>query len=581
MNQDRNFQNDGKTVHVQNLTRRDFGKTITAGTAGLLGTGWITGGCRVNEVTNKFSIIIKNGMVIDGSGGEAVKADIGIIGDRIAAIENLQNATADTIINGDRMAVSPGFIDIHTHTDLGLIVNSNAESKIMQGVTTEVGGNCGDSLFPLNETDFKDLGESVSEEFGITVDWENVGDFLERLENQKTSINYATFTGHGRLRSCVVGRNDVPATDKQLKKMQEILQGSMEQGSFGLSSGLEYAPGSYASTGELVELSKVVAQNDGLYATHIRSEDEKVEEAIQEALDICREAEVSLKISHLKANNPGNWHKLDHILTMLQESSDSGMPVNAERYPYIAYSTGLSIFLPLWSLQGNTEDFLSRLKDQNQIPKIMAYAQKRGENIGGWDKVVISSCFSEENKKWEGKSISACAEESKISPLEFVRTILIEEENRVQIVGFGMDEDNLKKVLSSPLVMIGSDGNAVAPHGKLGEGKPHPRYYGTFPRVLGKYAREENLFSLSTAVKKMTSMPAEKLGLSNRGLLAKDCYADIVVFNPETVIDKATFVDPHQFPSGIEYVIVNGKITVNKGTHTGAQAGTVLRHRVS
>ncbi|MFH1964094.1 MAG: D-aminoacylase [Acidobacteriota bacterium] len=591
MNQDKTNQNKNKPdksktfksqkINHRDLSRRDFTKTVTTGTVGLLGGSWINSGCRVNEVSNKFNIIIKNGTIINGSGGEAFKSDIGIIGDKIAAIDDLKNATADTVINGDQLAVSPGFIDIHTHTDLGLIVNSNAESKILQGVTTEVGGNCGDSLFPLNEADLRVMDESIFEEFAFHVNWKNINEFLEKLEDQKISINYATFTGHGRLRSCVVGRNDVQASEEQLKEMKEILKRSMENGSFGLSSGLEYAPGSYSSTEELVELARVVARNNGVYATHIRSEDDAVEEAIQEALAICRESDVSLQISHLKANNPGNWNKLEHILEMLQTASESGMPVNADRYPYIAYSTGLSIFLPLWSLQGNTDEIISRLNDRTQIPKVMQYVEKRGQNIGGWDRVVISSCFSDKNKKWEGKSISDCAEESKISPLEFVRTILIEEKNRVQIVGFGMNEDNLKKVLSSSFVMIGSDGNAVAPYGKLGEGKPHPRYYGTFPRVLGKYAREENLFNLSTAVKKMTSMPAEKLGLSKRGLLAKDCYADIVVFNPKTIIDNATFVDPHQFPSGIEYVIVNGQITVKNGKHTGAQGGAVLRHGVS
>ncbi len=578
MSQDKKLKNEGRVNEDGNLNRRDFGKALSAGTLGLAGAAWVGTGCGTVRVNNRFDIIIKNGSVIDGSGREAFQSDIGIIGDRIAAIENLENATADTVIDGNQLAVSPGFIDIHTHTDLGLIVNSGAESKIMQGVTTEVGGNCGDSVFPLDEDELKGMDKDTFEEFGIHVDWNDLNGFLDRIEKNKTSINYATFTGQGRLRGLVVGRNDVPATREQLTKMQEILRSTMEQGSFGLSSGLEYAPGSYADTEELVELCKTVAGNNGIYATHIRSEDEKVEEAIQEALDICRDAEVSLEISHLKANNPGNWPKLDHILEMLQEASDSGMPVHADRYPYIAYSTGLSIFLPLQALQGDTEEKIARLSDPKQSPGILEYVQKRGDNIGGWDRVVISSCFSEKNKKWEGKSISECAEESRISPLEFVRTILIEEKNRVQIVGFGMDEDNLKKVLSSPFVMVGSDGNAVAPHGKLGEGKPHPRYYGTFPRVLGTYAREETLFNLPTAVKKMTSMPAGKLGLSGRGVLARDNFADIVVFNPETIIDQATFVDPHQFASGIEYVIVNGQVTVKNGAQTGVRAGSVLRH---
>ena len=555
-----------------NISRREFNLTIAAGTLGLLT------GCSIN---NKFDIIIKNGLIIDGSGTPAFKKDIGIIGNNIAAIDDLKNSTADVIINGDSLVVSPGFVDIHTHTDIGLIVNSKAESKIHQGVTTEVSGNCGSSPFPLNDVDFQELDKNTFEKYGIHIDWRNTDGFLRKLEDQKISINYATFTGHGNLRSYVIGKNDVQATAEQLKEMKDLLERSMADGSFGLSTGLEYAPGSYASTTELTELNKVVAKNGGIYATHIRSESDHVEEAIQEALQICKQAEVSMQISHLKACNHANWNKIDSVLEMIHEAAESGMPVKADRYPYIAYSTGLIMFLPLWSRQGSTEEILSRLKDTATVKKIEDYAEDKGQRIGGWDKVLISSCFSEKNKTWEGKSVHACALELSTTPFEFIRNILLEEKNRVQIVGFGMDENNLKKVLSSSLVMIASDGRAVAPHGKLAEGKPHPRYYGTFPRVLGKYSREDKIFDLPTAVKKMTSMPAAKLGLQKRGLIAKDYFADIVLFNPETVIDNASFVDPHQFPSGIEYVIVNGKITIQNGKHTGAQAGTVLRHRNS
>jgi N-acyl-D-amino-acid deacylase len=554
------------------MNRRTFVKTLTAGTLGVFC------GCHIKD---QFNVIIKNGMVIDGTGGKAFQSDVGIIGDKIAAIEDLKHATANIIIDGRGLVISPGFIDIHTHTDLELFVNSHAESKILQGVTTEVSGNCGDSLFPLNEVDFQEGDTEIFEKYGFHVNWRNIEGFLRRLEDQKTSINYATFTGHGRLRSCVAGKNDIQATAEQLNKMKEILHRSMEYGSFGLSSGLEYAPGSYASAAELIELNKVVAKNNGVYATHIRDEEDFVEEAVQEALTICKEAGVSLQISHLKANYQANWGKINHILEMIHAASESGLPVHADRYPYIAYGTGLTIFLPLWSRQGSTEEIIARLNNRTEIPKIEEHIEKQGLSIGGWDRVVISSCFSDKNKKWEGKSIYDCADELSIRPREFIRTLLIEEENRVQIVGFGMDEQNLKKVLSSPLVMIGSDGNAVTPYGRLGEGKPHPRYYGTFPRVLGKYCRDEKIFDLPAAVKKMTSMPAKKLGIPKRGLIAKDYYADIVIFNPETVIDNATFKEPHQFPTGIEYVIVNGKMTVKNGKHTGAQAGAVLRHQLS
>lgn len=554
------------------ISRREFIKSGAIVTLGL------SLGC---SVRNQFDIVIKNGMILDGTGAQALKKDLGVVGGKIAAIDDLKTTTSDLIIDANGLVVSPGFIDIHTHTDTELIVNPKAESKILQGVTTEVSGNCGYSPFPLNDEDFSELNKNLFEKYGFHVTWrENTG-FLEVLEEKTISINYATFTGHGSLRSYVIGRNDVQPMPDQLKEMKQVLARSMEHGSFGLSTGLEYAPSSYASTEELIELCKVVSNNNGLYATHMRNEDDRVEEAIQEALRISKKAEVSLQISHLKAANQSNWHKVDNLLEMIQHAAESGMPVKADRYPYIAYGTGLTTFLPLWSRQGSTDEILARLQDKNLLSKIKEYADSRSQRIGGWDRVLISACFTDKNKAWEGKSIEECADTFGKSPFEFIQNLLLEERNRVGIVGFAMDEDNLKKVLSSPLVMIGSDGSAVAPYGKLSEGKPHPRYYGTFPRVLGKYCREEKLFDLAAAVQKMTSMPAKKLGLQKRGIIAKGYYADLTIFNSKTVIDKATFVAPHQTPTGIEYVLVNGQLTVKKGKHAGASAGVVLRHIAS
>jgi N-acyl-D-amino-acid deacylase len=553
------------------MSRRKFVKT---GTTAALG---VVIGC---SVRNRFDVIIKNGLVFDGSGGPGVKTDLGIKGNKIVAIADLSASEADLVIDANGLAVSPGFIDIHTHTDTGLLVNPTADSKIHQGVTTEVSGNCGYSPFPLNENDFLEFDKNLFEEYGIHATWRDIAKFLGALETKKISINYATFTGHGNLRSYVIGKNDVAPSPEQLETMKQFLAESMNNGSFGLSTGLEYAPGSYAKTNELIELCKVVSKMNGVYATHMRNEDDRVEEAIEEALQICSNASVSTEISHFKACNQNNWHKVDHILEMIETAATSGMPVHADRYPYIAYGTGLTVFLPLWSRQGETDEILTRLRDKALLPRIKAYAEDRGARIGGWDRVVISSCFSDKNKVWEGKSIRDCAEATGKEPFEFIKDILIEERNRVDIVGFAMNEDNLKKVLSHPLVMVGSDGSAVSPKGMLSEGKPHPRYYGTFPRVLGKYCREEKIFDLATAIKKMTSMPAEKLSLKNRGYLKKGYFADITIFNPETVIDNATFLNPHQFPAGIEYVIVNGKVTVRNGEHTGEVAGEILRHTI-
>lgn len=552
---------------MSTISRRHFVKTTT-----VAGVGFLLG-C---SIRNRFDVVIKNGMVLDGTGSPAQRLDIGIVGNKITALGDLRNASANQIIDATNYVVTPGFIDIHTHTDTELIVNPNAESKIRQGVTTEVSGNCGSSPFPLTSEDRQSMEENLREKYSLSVSWDNIDGFLTQIEAAQPSLNYATFIGHGDLRAFVVGKNDIPATPDQLRLMQERLQESMEKGSIGLSTGLEYAPGSYASTAELIALNKVVAQNSGVYSTHIRNEDDRLEEAIDEALTITRETGVSLQISHLKACNRNNWQKIDGILETVNRAAET-MPVRADRYPYTAYGTGLTAFLPLWSRQGDTQEILQRLQSKADLPKIREYTNGRGKRIGGWDRVVISECRSDENKKYEGKSITAAAKENNMEPFEFIRTLLIQERNHVSIVGFAMDEKNLKKVLADPLVMIGSDGNAVAPNGKLGTGNPHPRFYGTFPRVLGKYVREEKTITLPEAVKKMTSMSAKKLGLRKRGTLKIGNYADIVVFNPNTVIDNATYTDPHQYPTGIDYVLVNGKITIANGVHTGARAGEVLR----
>jgi len=553
----------------QKYTRRKFLQTST-----LLTTGIIIG-C---SVKNQFDIIIKNGLVIDGTGSKPFYSDLGIVGEKIIALDQNIGNSAEIIIDAKGKIISPGFIDIHTHTDTELLINPTADSKIFQGVTTEIGGNCGYSPFPFTQSDLEEFDKNYFERFNEHADWKNIAEFYAKLEKNKLSINYASFTGHGNLRAFVVGKNDVMPSSDQMKKMQEVLLKSMEMGSLGLSTGLEYSPGSYAKTEELIELSKIVSQKNGVYSTHMRNEDDTVEEAIEEALRVCREAEVSLQISHLKACNPANWHKVDSMLSKIEESYDLGMPVLADRYPYIAYGTGLSTFIPLWARQGGTEGLIESLKDNSKLNKIAEYAKSRAERIGGWEKVVISSCFTEGNKKYEGKSIKDAALDSEQNEFNFIKNIIIEEKNRAGIIGFAMSEDNLKKIMSHPLVMIGSDGSAVAPQGKLSHGKPHPRFYGTFPRVLGKYVRDEKLFDLSTGIKKMTSMPAEKLGIKQRGKINEKYFADLVIFDSEKINDTATFVNPHQLAVGIDYVIVNGKITIEKGVHKGLKNGKLIKH---
>ncbi|MBC8401502.1 MAG: D-aminoacylase [Candidatus Marinimicrobia bacterium] len=548
------------------ITRRDFIKTTTIASAGLIL------GC---SLRNRFDLIIRNGAVLDGLGRPAFKADIGITNDKITAIGNLVSATADQIIDAQGLIVAPGFIDIHTHTDVELIANPRAESKIRQGITTEIGGNCGFSPFPLTEEDRKELAQEWGDEYKVAVNWTDIGGFFDAIRVKGTAFNYASLTGHGDLRAAVVGKNDVPPTPEQMREMEKLLEKSMEMGSLGLSTGLEYAPGSYAETAEIIALCRIVARHGGLYATHMRNEDDTVIEAIEEALTICREAGVSTEISHLKACNKNNWNKVPRILEMV-EAAAQNLPVKADRYPYDAWGTGLTSFTPQWSRQGSTDERIARLKDPQQSAKIMEYANDRARRIGGWDRLLISGCETEANKVWEGIDILACSKERNMEPAEFVRTLLIEDRLDVGIVGFAMSEDNLKLVLKSPNVMIGSDGSASAPYGILHKGKPHPRYYGTFPRVLGRYVREQKILTLPEAVRMMTSMPAEKLKLKQRGTLVKNNYADITIFNPDTVIDNATFADPHQYSTGIDYVIVNGKLVIDQGEHTDVMAGEIV-----
>lgn len=551
-----------------NISRRDF---VIVGALGATG---LVIGCSGG---NDFDIIIRNGVLADGLGGAPYKADLGINRDKIAAIGDLSKARARQIIDATGHLVTPGFIDIHTHTDVELLANPKGESKVRQGVTTEVSGNCGTSPFPLSEADRIDMDERWQKRFGVGVDWTDLDGFYRRLESSKIGINYATFTGQGDLRAFCVGKNDTPATADQMANMERVLAQSMEQGSLGLASGLEYAPSSFASTDELITLCKIVAKYGGVYSTHMRNEDDTVEEAVAEAIEISRQAGVSTQISHLKACNKANWHKVPAILEQISNAREN-LPVDADRYPYTAWGTGLTTFLPMWARQGETDDILERLRDPEISQKIKTYAESRAKRIGGWDRVLISSCGGDGNERFQGRYVSACAEESNKSAVDFVQELLLSARNQVGVVGFAMDEDNLKTVLAAPFTMIGSDGNAVAPYGALGDDVPHPRYYGTFPRVLGRYAREQNVMPMAEAVKRMTSMPAVKLGFKDRGILKIGHKADIVIFDPQTVIDQATYTDPHQYPVGIDYVLVNGKIVIKQGEHTGELAGQVLRH---
>lgn len=553
------------------ISRREFIKS-SAGAGlflGISGPSLLKGG--INET---YDILIKNGTLVDGIKNESYKADIGIVGERIKRIGDLRGAEGKKVIDATDRVVSPGFIDIHTHTDIEILINRKAESKIRQGVTTELGGNCGTSEFPMKQP-FPDYEKRLAEEANITVDWTDLKGFHAAIASKGSAVNHATLLGQGTLRSNVMGDDQREPTTEEMEQMKKLVADAMEQGAFGLSTGLEYTPSGFAETQELIELCKIVANYGGFYATHIRSEDKAALEAVGEAIHIAETAGLPLQIAHFKAVGKTNWWKLPLMIDLVERAAERGLNVTADRYPYIAYSTGLTILYPQWALDGGLEKLIIRLKDEKTRQSMKADTMKKVRGYG-WDKIVVSNLHKKHNQWLIGKSIGEAAATKNADPYEFMCDLIIDEEFNVSHIGFGMNEETTEMVLKHPLVMLGSDGSSLAPYGPLSEGKPHPRNYGTFPRFLGYYVRERKLLTLPEAIKKVTSKPAAKLGLKDRGSLKQGNFADIVVFDPETILDKATFIEPHQYPVGIDYVLVNGTTVIDHGKHTEKLPGKVL-----
>jgi len=558
------------------ITRRNFLKKSSkfVAAAGLGGCGILLKGCTLNK---DFDLIIRGGFILDGSGGEAFEADIGISGDYIKEIGQILSVRGKSVIEAKDFVVCPGFIDAHDHTDVELLANPKAESSIRQGITTLVSGNCGSSPFPVAEEIYEESKENLKELFQLDLTWRDIKGFFSRLEEKGIALNYSTLVGQGSIRGAAMGFNDRPPSQEELEKMKKMVAENIEQGAVGLSTGLEYTPGSYAKADEIIELCRVAAQNGGVYATHMRDEGDKLIESLDESIEAARKTGVSLQISHYKIAYPQNWHKVDSALAKIEEAKKDGISIFCDRYPYIAGSTGLSFYFPLWAREGTTDEFLAKLKDPALEIRLRAHLAEQEKKLGSWDKVVISSVVTEKNKKFEGKNVLAGATETEKNPYDFMKDLLIEEKSRVDMVIFMMKEENLERILAHPLVGVGTDGSAVAPYGLLHRGKPHPRHYGTFPRVLGKYVREEKIVPLPEMMRKITSIPAQKFGLGKRGALKSGYFADIVIFDQDKVIDKATWTDPHQYPEGIEYVLVNGRVVIKEGEHTGDLPGKVLR----
>ncbi len=519
-----------------------------------------------------FDTIIKNGQIVDGTGKAAYPGDLGLKDGKIKIIGEIENE-AHMIIDATGLSVSPGFIDIHSHSDIFLMVNPMAESKIRQGVTTEVVGNCGNSAAPLSK---ENLSLIQARNNIITPDlewnWLSMGDYLTRFHEQGSSVNIVPLIGHGTVRASVMGYENRKPSSEEMAAMKAMIHQAMEDGAAGMSSGLIYAPSYFAKTDELIELAGVVAKHGGVYTSHIRGEGRNLLTAVKEAIAIGEAAGVAVQLSHHKAIGKENWGKVRESLLLIEEAQARGKDVTADQYPYIASSNGLSAVLPGWVHEGDNNDLLRRLADSTMRKRIIKEISFRD---GYWESTFVSNCPY--RQEYEGMSLKEIADSRGRDVYASFLDILLESGANIGIISFGMSKEDVKMVMRHPMVMVGSDGESLADYGPLSKGKPHPRNYGTFPRVLGKYSREEKVIPLEEAVRKMTSLPAGKLGLKSRGVIKEGNIADLVIFNAKTIRDRSTFKNPHQYPAGIDYVLVYGEVVIDQGRHTGKLNGKALQ----
>jgi N-acyl-D-amino-acid deacylase len=531
-----------------------------------------------------WSLLIRGGTVVDGSGAPSRAADVALEGERIAAVAPRLEGAADRVIDAGGRVVAPGFIDMHSHSDLFYFACPSAESKIRQGVTTEVVGMCSFSQAPLRP-DQRDIVRGWAGGIGASLDlrWETFAQYLDALRAMRPSVNVAHFVGHGALRIAAMGFEARPAGADDLKGMQRLLGEAMDAGAFGFSTGLVYAPSAYSNTEELIALAKSIASRGGYYFSHIRGESSMLLDSINEAIRIGEEGGVGVQVSHVKASGKENWPKIDAALRLFETARARGVDVLGDVYPYNAGSTKLDNMMPAWAHDGGIGKLLERLADRTTRRRIVEECLIDGERWGtvsqggiGFDQVFIATC---RRRELEGLNLAQIARQSGQPPAEVLMNLLLEEKCTVGMVSFSQSIDNVAKVLAHPALMIGSDSIPLYEGEGDRPGKPHPRTYGTFPRVLGEYARDRKLFSLETAVHKMTGMAAARIGLRERGLVQPGYFADLTVLDPATVKDESTYAEPHRYPTGIPYVLVNGAVVVDGGRMGPARPGRILTPR--
>jgi len=524
---------------------------------------------------NAFDTIIRFGTVIDGTGAEPISADIGILNGKIAAIGDLNASTGATIVDATGLIVTPGFIDIHTHSDLSVLFTPGMESSLAQGVTAEVVGNCGFSLGLAKTDDVFALERRSLERGDISLTWNTLDGFLKRVEDSGIAIHVATLAGHGTLRKRVMGLSQNLPDPAQLAALQREVEDAMKAGALGLSTGLEYVPGMYANVAELTALAKVAAEAGGFYATHLRSEGDTLEESVAEAIAIAEGAGIPLQLSHHKAEKPENWGKVIRTLKLADDARARGVDVLLDQYPYTAFQTGLAtIALPPWAVGGTPQAIAERLHD----PQTRALVLTEMPSVD-WSAVEIANCAS--HREYQGHSIAYLAQSAGRSPQNWVLDLLSEGEGWVSAAYFALSEQDVEYVMRNPHVMIGSDAVVSTIDGPLSVERPHPRTYGTFARVLSRYVREKGVLTLPEAIRRMTGLPAQRLRWTDRGCLAPGFHADIALFAAGSIEDVATFAAPHAYAHGVHSVFVSGSLAWANGSGTGSRTGKVLRSSIS
>jgi N-acyl-D-amino-acid deacylase len=528
-----------------------------------------------------FDVVIRGGTVYDGTGTAGRRADVAIRGDRIVAVGDLTGAAAATVVDARGLAVAPGFINMLSWATESLLVDGRSQGDIRQGVTTEIFGE-GSSMGPLND----EMKTRAHEEMGnlkYEITWTTLSEYLKDLERRGTSANVASFIGATTIREHVIGLEDKKPTPEQLEQMRALVRQEMEAGALGIGSSLIYAPAFYASTEELIELCKVAVTYRGKYISHMRSEGNKLLEAVEELIRVSREADIPSEIYHLKAAGKANWPKMDKVIARVEAARKEGLKITADMYTYTAGATGLDAAMPPWVLDGGYEALYKRLKDPGMRKKIAAAIRTPSdewENLylaaGSPDRVLLVEFKNDALKPLTGRTLADVAKMRGTDPEETIMDLVLEDESRVGTVYFMMSEENLVKQLKLPWVSFGSDAGSMSPDPPFTKANPHPRAYGNFARLLGKYVREEKVIPIEEAIRRLTGLPATNLELDRRGFLREGMFADVIVFDPATIADRATFEKPHQFAVGMKHVFVNGGHVLKDGEHTGAKPGRAL-----